>query len=160
VASRTTWLKWFKIRLFEISSCIWISSYSNQRLLVLGWALILRTSLRWTFCRSRGLLLYNLRFKFFQRVLADNISINSSTGWFWLLVACVWAYCWRDLFTEDIYVCRRIVIFQNRLLLIVGSFKLAHGSLIINHARFISHVSHAVELRRLIEVSKWLFLFL
>jgi len=129
---RTAWLDRFKIGLFEISGCIRIGGYSDKSLLVLGRALILGTSFRRSFCGSRWFLLYNLRLELFQWILADNIRVDPSSGGFWFLISRVRTYCWRYLLTGDVDVCRRVIILQNRLMLIISGFKLTYGRVVLN----------------------------
>jgi len=160
MSCRTAWLDRFKIWLFKISGCIRIGGYSGKSLLVLGRTLILRTSFLRSFCGSRWFLLYNLRFKLFQWILADNIRVDPSGRRFWFLIARVGTYCWWYLLTEDVDVCRRVIILQNRFMFIIGGFKLTYGRIVVNLTSFVADISHAVKLRGLIKVHERFLLFL
>lgn len=127
---RTAWLKWLKIRLFEICCSIWISS--DRDLLIIGWTLVLRTTFRGTFGRPRQFWFHYLWLQLLQRVLADKVSIYSPWRRFWLLMPCIWTYCWWNLLTKDVDVGCWIIIFQNWLLLIVGRFKLTYSRIVVD----------------------------
>lgn len=156
----TAGFKWLEIRLPEIRSSVWISGYSDKSLLVLGWTLILGTTFRGTFCWSWKFCFDDFRLQLFQWVLADNISVDSPSGWLWLLIACVGTYCRWDLLAEDVNVGCWVVILQKGLLLIVGSLELTHSCIIIVESSFVAHIPHTVKLRGLVKVHEGLLLFL